>query len=369
MPLPSCSKSILTLLAPALLLPAMAAQDLQKPPDFGRQNLTISTEAVQKAWSAWQASNKDLELQVYRVPMTEARARIQAAFSDLVAFLEKRRAYTDGVLRTIESSLSEAVPAQPVASAEAVSADQIELMGMNIVTLQKKLDSLRDKPDWARIRRAVQANRAEILELQEFRRQDVQVDRPLNRAASASSRPVSSIVYGEAERQTREALQKLWTRYYQALVDSVEQKPGSTPLIVSANPHALSEGLVTPVPVLRGMDNPWVGTWTYVDGSQQFNGIAEPQQVILEIWMDKGVLAGRYRAQLPDFEETRQVDLTLRGKPISGRTQTLEFDSPEWKVGKILLQGPGPNGIDLMLVRSVEPGGPLPRGRELLNRR
>jgi hypothetical protein len=111
-----------------------------------------------------------------------------------------------------------------------------------------------------------------------------------------------------------------------------------------------------------------VGTWTYAEGSQQFNGVAEPKHVILELWMEKGFLVGRYRAELPDFDRSSIVDLSLRGKPGSGRT-VLEFhsSSPE-AAGKIVLEGPGSGGMDLMLVRSVE-GAPIPRGRELLTRR
>jgi hypothetical protein len=88
------------------------------------------------------------------------------------------------------------------------------------------------------------------------------------------------------------------------------------------------------------------------------------------LWIDKGLLTGRYRAQLPDFDGVKRVDLSLSGKAGSGHTQTLNFHStnPE-AAGRIVIEGPGPNGIELMVVRSVDPGSPIPRGRELLTRR
>jgi len=47
----------------------------------------------------------------------------------------------------------------------------------------------------------------------------------------------------------------------------------------------------------------------------------------LELWMDKGLLTGRYRAWLPDFDGVKRVDLSLSGKAGSGHTQTLTFHS------------------------------------------
>ncbi len=340
----------------ALLIPLSAfSQDLQQPPSFSRTTLVPACEEVRTAWVAWKASNKDLEGQVFSISMTEARDRIQRAFSDLLAFVDKRRTYNEAVLRALGNS--------PVVGADSVNADQLELLGVTLSVIQKKLDTLRTAPDWIRIRRAVQVSRSELLKLQDARRQEIENDRPLSRSAQSSTRPVSSIVYGDSERQSLEAVQKLWTRYYQALIDSVERKPGgSTPL--AAKSEAVS------APAAPGQENPLTGTWTYADGSQQFNGVAEPKQVILELWMEKGFLVGRYRAELRDFDGIRHVDISLRGKAVPGKTQTLEFPQEGGQGnGKILLQGPGPSGIDLMLIRSVEAGGAIPRGRELLSRR
>src|SRR5580704_8980800 len=152
-------------------------------------------------------------------------------------------------------------------------------------------------------------------------------------AAASTVRPISSLVYENAERQSRESIQKLWTRYYQALVDSVEQKPGGSAPLLSTPAKA------PPAPG-RSPEHPLVGTWTYADGSQQFNGVAEPRQVVLELWIEKGALLGRYRAELQDFDGPKRVDLNLRGKLVNGNIQTLDFHSTDPEAaGKIVLEG------------------------------
>lgn len=366
-----------SLLYLALVLAAMAsfasAQDLQPPPDFSQGNLQLAAEDTRTAWASWQNANKGLEQQVYGLPMLEARDRIQKAFSELIAFLDKRRAYNDGVIKYIEKYRPEMATISPAVTVDTISADQVAVLGVNLAAIQDKLDSLRVIPDWARIRRAILAERNQILELQNSRRRDIQVDLPMSRRVSAP--PISSIVYRETESQVREALQTLWTNYYQTLVGSVEQKPnGSAPLAASATPpvaETQSAKLAGKIPAAKSVDNPLIGTWTYSEGSQQFNGVAEPHQVVLELWIEKGMLTGRYRAHVPDFDGGLvKVDLTLTGKPAGSRTQTLDFRSSDpAATGKITLQGSGTTGLELMLVRSVEAGSPIPRGRELLIRR
>jgi hypothetical protein len=350
------------LLAGSLLL----CDDLRQPPDFGSANIAASAEDAVNAWKEWQRADAKLEQDVSSMPMADARARIQTALSKMLNFIDKRELYNEAVLAYMENVRSESSAARPPIGANAVNDDALDLLGVNVSIVTAKLDGLRSSPDWAKIRRAVKTDVTGILDLQESRRRDIQVDRPLSRSGV---RPVSALVYRSSERETREALGKLWTHYYQALVESVDQKTGaSKPLVAEAAPgHAPEQPAISRI---LGAESPLVGTWTYATGSQQFNGVAEPTQVILEVWMDKGILMGRYRAQLPDFDEPKSVDLTLRGKPVPGRVQTLDFHSanPE-AAGKIILEGPSATGLDLMLVRVVEPGSPIPRGRELLNRR
>jgi hypothetical protein len=123
--------------------------------------------------------------------------------------------------------------------------------------------------------------------------------------------------------------------------------------------------------VAGGADNPLVGVWTYAEGSQQFNGVAEPRQVLLELWMEDGALRGRYRAELPDFQGAKKVDLRLSGGVVSAHNQlTLNFESKDPPAnGRIILEGPGSSGTELMFVRAVAAQSPIPRGRELLLRR
>jgi hypothetical protein len=109
--------------------------------------------------------------------------------------------------------------------------------------------------------------------------------------------------------------------------------------------------------------------WTYAPGSQKFNGVEEPHEVLLELWVENGQLAGRYRATLPDFGGVKTVDLRLKG-PLAAATatQTLDFESKDpAATGKIVLEGPAE--MELMLVRVVTAESPIPRGRELLRRR
>ena len=88
------------------------------------------------------------------------------------------------------------------------------------------------------------------------------------------------------------SMEKLWTRYYQALADAVEQKPsGSAPLVAvrgSGNSPSAAPGAPPAPPAVATAGNPVAGAWTYVQGSQQFNGVEEPREVLLELWVENG---------------------------------------------------------------------------------
>jgi len=355
-------------LAPVLWLMALPeaalAQQMERPPDFSQSAVASASDDVSQAWNAWQAADQNLEQQVFSLPMADARVRIQTAFSAFVAFAEKRHVYSEAVATAIGAMAPDIAETGRVVGVDAVNADEIALLGVNVAAVQRKLDTLRSAPAWSRIRRSVQKDLDNVLDLEQARRQDLQIERPLEHA-NAPARPVEATAYRNSERRVQEALTSLWTHYYQALADSMEQTPGrSTPLAASATVPA-------PAPPSSPAGSPansaLAGTWTYVEGSRQFNGVAEPRHVILELWMEKDALVGRYRAELPDFEGSRAVDLSLRGIPGTGST-VLDFHStsPE-AAGKIILEGPNNNGRDLMLIRSVE-GTPIPRGRELLTR-
>jgi hypothetical protein len=349
------------------------AQKPSPPPDFGQSSLITASEQASKAWDSWEKSNADLEQLIFSLPMVEARDRIQHALSDFLGYLDQRRLYCDSVATYIESYRLN-LGSKSSATIETVSGDQLQVLGVSLIHLQNKLEALRATSAWAQIRRSVQQERSDVLALQSSRRDEITVDRPLDR-----SRPVahiiSPIIYRDSERQLSDALQKLWARYYQSLVDGVEQKPaGSAPLLTrlpantaplafSAAPNPASNAAVD--------SNPLLGTWTYRDSSHQFNGVAEPRQVMLELWMEQGLLLGRYRAELPAFDgTTRHVDLRLRGRITPGHDQTLDFRSTDPDVnGRVVIEGPGSTGLELMFVRLVESGSPIPRGRESLTRR
>ena len=63
-------------------------------------------------------------------------------------------------------------------------------------------------------------------------------------APATPERPLSLIVYRDSERQARELVERIWTHYYQALADAVDQKPGvSKSLVASITPPAAAESV------------------------------------------------------------------------------------------------------------------------------
>jgi hypothetical protein len=221
-----------------------------------------------------------------------------------------------------------------------------------------------------RIRRAVQPDRDAILKLQAALRAQAE-PQDLAIGSSPTLAWMASVAYRESERQLAEILRRLWTHYYQALVDGLEQRPaGSTPLgaIRASDSPAPKTAAATGG---RTEQNPLVGAWEYVEGSQEFNGVAEPRHALLELWIEKGVLVGRYRADLPDFSGERKIDLRLSARTgASHSTVILDFRSADpQSQGEIVLEGPLEGATKLMLVRNVPAQGPIPRGRELLRRR
>jgi hypothetical protein len=365
---------------------AAFAQEGLRPPDFSQADVAAAADEVANADKARRQNARNLEQEVFRLPMADARARVQRTLSAALIFLDRRRLYAERVAAYIERYRSETSGLKPLISVEAVSRDELEVLDSNLTDLVDKLEVLRSSPqEWVRIRRGVQADQTAITVLQSKRREDIPVDTLFHPSPPS---PISAIVYRDSEQQLREVLQKAWIHYYQSIVDAVEQKPnGSVPLITALTPGVgISAppvpGNSVPQPTAAALApvsaprkdsaavNPLAGTWGYLEGTQQFNGVAEPHQVILELWMEDGVLLGRYRAELPDFDGVHKIDLRLRAKAGKGNQQTLQIQGGDpVSTGEFVLEDTGSGGLNIMLVRSVRAGGTIPRGRELLTRR
>ena len=349
-----------------------AGQSDQVPPGFSQDSIIGPAALISQAWQAWRLQDRGLEQRIFRLPMTDARTMLQQSLGAYLDYLDARRSYAEAVASYIDRLRNEARPNQPVVTLDAVYLNEIEVMGANMAALQERLAALKENPDWLQIRRAVQAESSRLLSIESARRAEVPLDLSLHRPQTVT--PISTVVYRNAEREMIQAQEQLWNRYYQALIDSIEQRQhGGVPL-VAARPSVSGKAgpaPAAPAAVAQAPRDPIVGAWSYIEGSEEFNGIAEPREVLLEIRIEDGMIVGRYRAYLPDFSGVRKVDLRLHAAYVPGRPQqTLAFDSKDPVVtGSIILEGPGAGGAELMLVRVVPADSPIPRGRELLRKR
>ena len=342
-----------------------AQQNLPAPPDFSQDSIAHAAQDLTAAWNKWTAGDAGLEQKVYQAPMAEARDLLQRSLGRYLDVMDARRAYGEAVGAYIEASRVQPRPNRQVATVEAVYRDQIELLGVNLAVLQAKLDALRASNDWVAIRRAAQSGRNDALALQSSRRADMPVDLSLDSPDHPRTpNAMPALVYRDSETKVMDCMGKLWTSYYQALADAVEQKPSGSAALVAVRGAAAAAP-----PAVANAASPVAGNWTYVTGSQQFNGLGEPSGVLLELWVENGMLVGRYRADLPDFEGSRKVDIRLHGPLAAGNAQqTLDFESKDPKgVGKVVLEF-NPTKKELMFVRPA-PQTILPRGREVLHPR
>lgn len=220
-----CPVGLLIVLLQFGSLRAQPAPELPAPPDFDQSAITAAAEALSGAWAKWRGVDAGLEQRVFRIPVPEARQTVQRAFDGYLGVLDKRRAYSDAVSAYIDQSRAEPRPRQVVVTLGAVFEDHVQLLGCNLKVLEEKLGALRDAPQWISIRRGVRDESAEAFQLQSARRSAVPVDLSLRRSPPAS--PISSLLYRDSERQVADVLRRLWTRYYQTLVDAAE--PGHPP--------------------------------------------------------------------------------------------------------------------------------------------
>ncbi len=350
---------------------AVPAQDLSQSPDYSDPAIASAADSAIKAWADWQRGDRGLEKEVFALPMSDARARVQKSFSASLNYLDKRKAYVESVAAYIEHYRAET--RKPYVSIDAVDAEELNLLGTNLASVQARLDALRDSPSWAAIRRSVQPDTIEIAGIQRARRADIPVDLPLG--APERPRPLSVIVYRDSERQIAGSLEHLWTHYYQSLDNAAEQKPGgAAPLVSSITPPEAPAP--APVPVQQSGQPSGVaalaGVWRYLEGSQQFNGVEEPRQIMLELSVQKdGTLTGRYRGTLTDFTGQHNVDVSLQQLPApkNAPPRQLTFHyaiPPAGETGQITLEGPDAGGVEVTLSHS---GAGMPRGREVLVRR
>jgi hypothetical protein len=362
----------IALLAAGGLFARLPAQQLQPPPDFSQPAVAKAAEDVSAAWTAWLGADKGMEQRIFRMPMTEARDVLQHSLGVFLDFVDKRRAYAASVVAYLERARTEPRPGPTPVALPAVYQDQIQALGASLTTLQQRLEGLRGFSEWAAILQAVQPERGRALQMRTVLRAAIPAD--LSIRSTRSPAAVSILAYRDSERQLADQIERLWKQYYNALEAAVEQKPAGSVALVPLRsgaqgnappPDVPPAGSAAPAP----SPSPFAGVWTYAQGSQKFNGVEEPQEVLLELWVENGRLMGRYRATLPDFGGTKRVDLRLQG-PIAAANapQTLDFESKDpAAAGKIVLEGPA--GMELMLVRVVPAESAIPRGRELLQRR
>lgn len=343
----------------AVRLPADESHRLAAPPGFSQANIAARADEVVRAAEQWDRSDQKLEQRIFRLPMSEAREQLRASLTAFLDFLAARSSYAETVAVYLDSrSLAGSLSGVPDS---AVCQDEIGTLGSSLAALQARLTALRDSPQWLVIRRSLREPDREALERQSALR--ARLDITVLPSSRHPSPVISPPAYRDAQRALTETLRRLWTAYYQALADAVEQKP-TLPLIPLRHPEGVPQG----TPAARLADRQSVELWTYVEGSQQFNGVAEPKHVMLELWTENGSLMGRYRAELPGFRGTQTVDLRLRGVPSTGPSQTLNIQSKDPDAaGQIVLERAGFMGA-LMLVRMVPARSSVPRGRELLRR-
>jgi hypothetical protein len=94
-PRPRIEKAVLVL---ALAFIARAsAQDLPQSPDYSQPPVADAAARADAAWKSWMRGDRDLEREVFKLPMGEARDRLQHSLSAFLAYLEARKAYADKV--------------------------------------------------------------------------------------------------------------------------------------------------------------------------------------------------------------------------------------------------------------------------------
>jgi hypothetical protein len=361
-PFPNPYRRAAPLLACAALcaagLPGQEPQRLPPPPGFLQEGVAARADDVVRAWGKWERTDRKLEQRILPLPMAEAREQLRRSLGAYLDFLAARGAYAESVAAYIDRESS--ARANLSLPEDAACQDQIGVLGANLAALQERLGGLRGSSDWLAIRRGVQEQNNQALKLQAGLRENLDVP-----AQSANGRPAAGILalaYRDSEREIAETLRRLWTAYYQALADAVEQK--ATPPLTLLRPDGAHPG----APTAQSNEGPPVDVWIYVAGSLQFNGVAEPKRVLLELWTENGLPLGRYRAELPDFHGVKTVDIRLRGAR-SGGAQTFQIESKDpAAVGQIVLER-SDSSEELILTRVVPARSSIPRGRELLRRR
>ncbi len=359
-------------LSGAGVLRGQETDKLSPPPDFSQGSIGAAADEVAAAWTRWWSGDKGLEQQIFRQPMGEGRNLLQRRLGAFLHYMDKRRAYSESVRAYLDGDRTKLGPGQPAVPRADVYQDQMYELRMHLAALRERLSTLRDRPEWTQVRRDIQPEIDLAFKLQSSRRSEMPFELPLGDSRAPAT--VTSFAYWNLDQQFMDQLNRLWTRYYQTLADALEQKSGgAAPLTSIGRPDSAA-----PADHVPGSDsaahppaNPLVGVWTYPESSKRFNAVDEPSNVLLELWIENGLLLGRYRADLPDFRGSKRVDLRLRGHIASaGATQTMEFESKAPPgTGQIVLEGPSGGGMEVMLDRRVPSGSAIPRGREVLRRR
>jgi hypothetical protein len=367
-----CTLVVAVTVSQAGFLPGQEAAKLSSPPDFYQGSIGAAADEVVAAWARWRKADQELEQHVFRQPMGEGREMLRRALGNFREFLDKRRSYSESVLAYLDKRRTEPRPGQPVVTLAEVYQDHIYELGMHLASVRERLSALREYPEWTQVRRGIQPESDLAFKLQSSRRSEMPVELSLGDARPPAV--ITSLAYRNLDQQFMDQLNRLWTRYYQALADALEQKPGgAAPLTPpgSTDPAAPAARVTEAAPPAQSAGNPLAGIWTYQARSQKFNGVAEPGNVLLELWIENGLLLGRYRADLPGFQGDRKVDLRLRGHIApAGASQTLDFESKDPAgTGQIVLEGPSGGGMELMVDRRVSTVSAIPRGREVLRRR
>lgn len=334
---------------------AACAAELPKPPIFGHPELTGPAEAVTEAWTHWDRLSHDFEREALAMPRSEGRERVRRAYAALLEYMEARRLYSEALRSALESHVRTAA-----VTVSAVSSDQLDLLGAQLSDIQKRLEALRSAPEWITLRRGVQKERDAIDKLEESRRERIQDG--LLTTHTETSEVLTPSAYQDSDREVRAAIADLWTHYCQTLLNIIYQQPenSTSPEVQLAMGQPINS---EPTGATR-----LEGAWTYSEGSRKFDGAAEPKHVVLELWLENGLLRGRYRADIQMAAGTRHLDLNLTGKPSARRNQTFDFRSTDPPTtGTVTLQ-PAANGIELTFIR---PSGNayVPSGREVLTRR
>jgi hypothetical protein len=363
------------------LAPVLFAQAIRIEPSIG----TAENEYRQAQEDWLREDTPGLAAELLSGPPAQIHQRIHRAAALRDTMMEKKDVYLDLIIKRFGDTRARLANVSGAKLPVADLKNDLDEQQTLILADQERLEALmRDLPqgdEYALVMRELQAQHAELVNVQNALAQRMRLLDKMDQAQQAAGQiegkesidqKLDAIgkIWEEERQKTKEQRAK-WAKLYATMDKEVDRgkAPVVAPVGKGASPVdtvANTRSVAGPLPADPAKTpRTFAGSWVYRSQPGAWSGFGEPESAQLTLTILNGKITGTYVARIPGPRDLRDLNLRLTGEQTSAHDATIRWTSEMPSTEGDMTLSLGGDGR-IMLKRTRSGDTYVPRGAEIL---